>query len=385
MQLVDKAVSQPMMEVATARSTRSVRRLAVPFRKLEIGGLFEGPSGCETSPLESLTPLLQNRLLRPAEIGSLRTMEIRGIFTSPRMVTIASRSSSFPGNDTIASGQKMSPSSGLMRIHHRRGFTLVELLVVIAIIGILVGLLLPAVQAAREAARRSQCMNNLRQIGLGLTNYESSFKRFPSGWVDNFRSNQTTQPGWAWGHSMLPFIEQGPLYQQIDHRFNVDSMTSRPFLTSVVPTFLCPSDPGDSTFEIGQDTGEEEEEEHVGHNVDEGPKLFRIAKANYVGVFGTLEVAEYPYNGDGVFFGNSTIRARDIVDGLSNTMIVGERSSRLGGSVWHGVIPEAAEPLPRFLGSTDHTPNSPAGHFDDFSSRHEAGAHFSFADCSTRI
>ncbi|MBM3965585.1 MAG: DUF1559 domain-containing protein [Planctomycetes bacterium] len=179
---------------------------------------------------------------------------------------------------------RRSTLSSIKKAPSRRGFTLVELLVVIAIIGILVGLLLPAVQAAREAARRAQCMNNLRQIGLGLSNYESSFKRFPNGWVDNFRSNHTTQPGWAWGHSMLPFIEQGPMYQQIDHRFDVDSMTTRPFLTSVVATYLCPSDPGDSTFEIGQDTGEEEEEEHVGHNVDEGPKLFRIAKANYVGV-----------------------------------------------------------------------------------------------------
>lgn len=312
-------------------------------------------------------------------------MTIRGVLKGPLRVAIDRSSSFFPGKDATSSGRKLSPNTGLTRIRPRPGFTLVELLVVIAIIGILVGLLLPAVQAAREAARRAQCMNNLRQIGLGLSNYESSFKRFPSGWVDNFRSNQTTQPGWAWGHSMLPFIEQGPLYQQIDHRFDVDSMTTRPFITRVVPTFLCPSDPGDSTFEIGQDTGEEEEEEHVGHNVDEGPKLFRMAKANYVGVFGTLEIGENPYNGDGIFFGNSTIRARDVVDGLSNTMIVGERSSRLGGSVWHGVISEAAEPLARFLGSTDHTPNSPAGHFDDFSSRHEAGAHFIFADCSTRI
>ena len=322
-------------------------------------------------------------------------METRSIFTNHCIDRIRNRSSVSLGD--VSSGSFLSGTFAIPPRHQmslnnserttapRRGFTLVELLVVIAIIGILVGLRLPAVQAAREAARRAQCTNNLRQIGLGLTNYESSFKRFPSGWVDNFRSNQTTQPGWAWGHSMLPFIEQGPLYQQIDHRFDVDSVTARPFLTSVVPTFLCPSDPGDSTFEIGQDTGEEEEEEHVGHNVDEGPKLFRIAKANYVGVFGTLEIGENPYNGDGVFFGNSAIRARDIVDGLSNTMIVGERSSRLGGSVWHGVVPEAAEPLARFLGSTDHTPNSPVGHFDDFSSRHEAGAHFIFADCSTRI
>jgi len=120
------------------------------------------------------------------------------------------------------------------------GFTLVELLVVIAIIGVLVGLLLPAVQAAREAARRAQCSNNLRQIGLGLSNYESGFRRFQRGWVDN---NASTRPGWAWGHALLPFIEQNSLYQQIDHRFDTTSITTQPFLTAVIPTFQCPSDP----------------------------------------------------------------------------------------------------------------------------------------------
>jgi len=264
------------------------------------------------------------------------------------------------------------------------GFTLVELLVVIAIIGVLVGLLLPAVQAAREAARRAQCSSNLRQLGLGLSNYESGFRRFPRGWIDN---NATTRPGWAWGHALLPFIEQGTLYQQIDHRFDVVSPTTQGFLTAVIPTFQCPSDPGESTFEIGEEDGDEHghDEKGGGHHVDEGHKLFRVAKSNYGGVFGTLEIEDNLYAGDGVFFGNSMIRTQDIVDGLSNTTIVGERSNRLGGSVWHGWIHGAAEAPARFLGSTDHTPNNPVGHFDDFSSFHTTGAHFIFADCSTKL
>jgi hypothetical protein len=182
---------------------------------------------------------------------------------------------------------------------------------------------------------------------------------------------------------LLPFIEQNALYLQIDHRFDVTSPTTQPFLITVIPTFLCPSDPGDSIFEIGEeDAGHAH---HDGHNVDEGHKLFRVAKSNYVGVFGTLEIDEHPYDGDGVFFGNSTIRTQDIVDGLSNTMVVGERGSKLGGSVWHGWIHGAAEPSARFLGTTDHTPNSSVAHFDDFSSFHGSGAHFIFADCSTRL
>ena len=104
----------------------------------------------------------------------------------------------------------------------RRGFTLVELLVVIAIIGILVGLLLPAVQAAREAARRMQCSNNMKQMGLALHNYESAFKRIPVAiWSENplrntnGTSGQYDDDGYGWMTSILPFVEQNPLYERL--------------------------------------------------------------------------------------------------------------------------------------------------------------------------
>jgi len=268
------------------------------------------------------------------------------------------------------------------RSAYRAGFTLVELLVVLAIIGILVGLLLPAVQAAREAARRAQCMSNQRQIGLALMNYESANKRFPSGWVD---WRQTKVPGWSWAHAILPFMESNAIYNSIDLRFPIDAPVNQASLTQVIPTFLCPSDPGESTFQIGKESHEEEGEEHEGHNVDEGEKLFRVAKFNYPGVFGTLEIGEVPYNANGTFYGNSPTKLKDLRDGLSNTMIVGERSSRLGGSVWHGWITEAAEPGARFLGVADHGPNSKIGYFEDFSSQHGTGIHVVYGDGSTRM
>jgi prepilin-type N-terminal cleavage/methylation domain-containing protein len=274
-------------------------------------------------------------------------------------------------------------SQGLYKLPgNQRGFTLVELLVVLAIIGILVGLLLPAVQAAREAARRAQCMSNQRQIGLALSNYESSHRRLPSGWVD---WNRTKAPGWSWAHAILPFMESTTVYNSIDHRSAIDAPINQASLIQVIPTFICPSDIGGNTFEIGMESHEEEEEEHEGHNVDEGDKLFRVAKFNYPAVFGTMEIDEVPYNANGTFYGNSPTKFKDILDGLSNTMIVGERSSRLGGSVWHGWISEAAEPGARFLGVADHSPNSKIGHFEDFSSQHGPGIHIVFGDSSTRL
>jgi prepilin-type N-terminal cleavage/methylation domain-containing protein len=274
-----------------------------------------------------------------------------------------------------------------MNASYRRttaGFTLVELLVVIAIIGVLVGLLLPAVQSAREAARRAQCMSNMRQVGLATLNYESALGRFPSGWVDWRR---TAKPGWSFMHALLPYMEQSTVYNSVDSRIPIDAPTNVAYLQTVIPTLICPSDPTDKTFEIGEETDHDEDAEigHPGHNVDESTKLFRIAKSNYVGVFGTLEIDEVPYAGDGTFFGNSYMRMRDITDGLSNTIIFGERSSRLGGSVWHGYIEHAAAAPARFLGTTDHQPSSPAGHFDDFSSYHTGGTHFVLGDCSTRM
>lgn len=119
----------------------------------------------------------------------------------------------------------------------RRGFTLVELLVVIAIIGVLVALLLPAVQAAREAARRIQCSNNLKQIGIGMHNYHDTIQRLP------FASAWGVGQAGTWPAFILPQIEQLPLFQKFDFNVAMSHANNTEAVTTVVKVFICPSDP----------------------------------------------------------------------------------------------------------------------------------------------
>ncbi|HTN76955.1 MAG TPA: DUF1559 domain-containing protein, partial [Pirellulaceae bacterium] len=123
----------------------------------------------------------------------------------------------------------------MRKLPSKRGFTLVELLVVIAIIGVLVALLLPAVQAAREAARRMQCHNNMKQIGLASHNHHDSLGYFPPGGSDGPDTdccNATSRDGWSWAYHLTPYIEQTAI-----HDLTTDSLVA----TSVIPGYFCPS------------------------------------------------------------------------------------------------------------------------------------------------
>ena len=280
-----------------------------------------------------------------------------------------------------------------MRIFPRRqnGFTLIELLVVIAIIAILIALLLPAVQQAREAARRTRCRNNLKQIGLGLHNYHDVHLTFPSGWISVNGGVQSAHDGIngaGWGTMILPFLDQTNLYGLFDVNVAIEAPANAAFLETRLSVFRCPSDPQPDTFEI-------EEEGNPG-NV-----LARLPIANYIGSFGTVELdgcenapgtapvaANGQCVGDGVLYHNSHIRLRDIVDGTSNTIVVGERLTRVAAgwhSTWTGMVSEGEEAFQRILGSADHVPNDPAAHFDDFSSQHTGGAQFVLGDGSVHF
>ncbi len=186
------------------------------------------------------------------------------------------------------------------------GFTLVELLVVIAIIGVLIGLLLPAVQAAREAARRMQCSNHLKQIGLALHNYESALRVFPPSYIVIRGTASPVGGQWSALARLLPYLEQSNLHGLVNYDlpYNVQINVA----TTRVPVFLCPSEAND-VVRVNPTTG--------------SPRDY---PANYVFNFGTWMIYD-PQSGagsDGVFYPNSRTTHGSLTDGTSNTIALSE-------------------------------------------------------------
>lgn len=207
----------------------------------------------------------------------------------------------------------------------RIGFTLIELLVVIAIIAILIALLLPAVQQAREAARRSQCKNNLKQIGLALHNYHETFSSLPPGSIVYKTGSTISGHGWTWHASILPYLDQKPLYDQIQGANGMGtegggttSAKQRLAGQTVIPVFWCPSQPdvrngvqkgGYTTSNYNGNMGTQ-----IGDGSGDNCDLAANLASPTLGCMGA----------NGIFFPSSNVRYRDVTDGLSNTIVVSE-------------------------------------------------------------
>jgi prepilin-type N-terminal cleavage/methylation domain-containing protein len=309
-------------------------------------------------------------------------------------------------------------------MRHRRGFTLIELLVVIAIIAVLIGLLLPAVQQIREAASRMQCLNNLKQMGLALHNYHDSHHSFPPGFVSALTDPSwrwpagncnafppEAGPGWSFFALMLPYLEQGNLYQSIRLDLAIADPANATARRTPVPIYLCPSDAGTGPINLTTCGNPPAPARTPAVMTD-------AALCSYVGVLGGGNAAnpdpdygcyEYqPFNG--VFHRNSHIRIADISDGTSSTIGIGERNSGFVQSSWVGVVPlsevvynQASPPIPPFdpslkqpcqnwrpaitaivVHSRQYTLNAPNGSPASFHSAHPGCGNFLFMDGSCR-
>ena len=217
----------------------------------------------------------------------------------------------------------------------RRAFTLVELLVVIAIIGILIGLLLPAVQTVRAAARRTQCQNNLRQVGLAILNYESGRMKFPPGQEWTAIVGDPDRLDYSWISRILPFMEQGNIYSEIDFKKPYLHFSNADAVSFVVPSLLCPSTALRDSSRNGNDV-----------IVDFLSTGVTLGCTDYMGIAGPSSSDENPTTDQeyerqqGILIGTKGLEGADtillpppvrmssVTDGTSNTMMVTECTGR---------------------------------------------------------
>jgi prepilin-type N-terminal cleavage/methylation domain-containing protein len=322
----------------------------------------------------------------------------------------------------------------------RRAFTLIELLVVIAVIGVLIAILLPAVQKVREAANRTQCTNNLKQIGLALHQYEGVNKLFPPAFIKTSGPQSGTAygiaypdatwsglPGWAWGSLILPYVEQDNLYKELRLDLPCWATENAALVKTRLSIFLCPAASGGSDgFAVAHDSGDGR------HGTPFSPSIF-FAHSHYVTNAGVNQPwgRTTPYCVDytvpepvaeptgalfdiinGPFYRDSTIRVADVTDGLSSTVFIGEHSSILSNKTWVGVVPGAAtcprldlRPWPSDCNASGclvgahsgpdvhdhpqviiHAPNNPFGHTDEMWSEHTGpGCNVLFGDGAVRF
>ncbi len=309
----------------------------------------------------------------------------------------------------------------------RLAFTLIELLVVIAIIAVLIALLLPAVQAARESARRIQCVNNMKQIGLAIANYESTHGCIVSGYVSStvpltlfpvlgYNPDPQTGdngPGWGWLALVLPYAEQTPLFNAINVNLPTWVAANGTVVNVQLNVYLCPSANNPTpTCKM----------------VDENLSLLPVsstsfARANYqynqgwndTGMPASVNYDDPVKGNNGPLYRNSRVTYAAVTDGLSNTIVAGEKSPYLADASWVGIIPGyrhfaynafasagtgglgvnydyasailASHSGPSLYESplVIHPPNSPLGHTDEMFSLHPGGANVLMGDGSIRF
>jgi prepilin-type N-terminal cleavage/methylation domain-containing protein/prepilin-type processing-associated H-X9-DG protein len=245
----------------------------------------------------------------------------------------------------------------------RRAFTLIELLVVIAIIGVLVALLLPAVQAAREAARRGQCTNNLKQLGIALHGYHGAFDTFPSGgWIAIAGQPATRNMNTGWSASVLPWLEQSPLFNGLNLSVVYDHPANSTSTLTVLQVYLCPSEARKSFWN-----------RYPGDT-------YSHADADYGGMYGPRGLSSPAQSNNpplGPMIFNQPIALVAIIDGPSQTIQLGEDPEAIN-AMWasgHNIFDQSAPINAR----------PPFEYGEELTSQHPGGVNVLFADGSVHF
>jgi prepilin-type processing-associated H-X9-DG protein len=272
-----------------------------------------------------------------------------------------------------------------------RGFTINELVATIAAVGLLAGLLPAALEEARSSARRTQCQDHLKIIGLALHNYHDTYNTFPPGWVQA-DAHADSPPGYGWQRSILPFTENMPLYNKMmvtEEAANKDVPGKRvrntdfppmpsqgtPTLQTVVAVYRCPSDPTEPANSLRSNFGTSNYSGNFGSVAE--PRWAPAPLAQFWP--GAVESPEQP---NGIFWRNSKCRIADIRDGTTNTFAVGERCITSAAGIWPGVTSNQNR--------TDQATDCVAGNeinsdIAAYSSLHPGGSNFLFCDATVRF
>lgn len=258
-----------------------------------------------------------------------------------------------------------------------------DLLILFAIFCVVLALLLAAILRSRETSQRTFCQNNLRRIGMALQSYHDRTGRFPPGYTSYVASDGTDLgPGWGWGARLLADLEQASLMKLIDFKRDVRDPSQQAPRTCLIAVFQCPTDRPPTLVTVRDARGRQ---------------LAEVAHANYIAMNGNNGVSRHAGRNDGPFLRNRAFRSSDIVDGLAQTIFVGERSSDRSLATWVGVVADGVVP-PRdgsaypelapalVLGHAGvHLPNHPTVRdLDAFASCHPAGVNFLFGDGAVR-
>jgi prepilin-type processing-associated H-X9-DG protein len=246
------------------------------------------------------------------------------------------------------------------RKHRTLGFTLVEFLVVSCVVAIALAMGAPGILEARAQARAEACKNNLKLIGLAMHNYHDVFNTFPPGWVAK-DVKPATGACFGWGASLLPFLDQAPLFNKLNFSAPPDASNALP-QTRIVH-FRCPDDTSQ----------------------DVNPVRDEFGTSNYSGNYGDAalpgSVNANP-KASGILFWNSKVGIRDITDGTSNTFLVGERCISSAAGIWVGT--RSNQNADDCVTACNHAARLNTV-IDSFSSRHAGGAHFAFCDGTVRF